>query len=188
MQTFKSFLAEADSNIDFAAAKQLTKKIKRKLDAEMTQEPYKNGDSWDLSVRAYQYFTPREGEEDDDWPDFTGGKEVEKKVKSVLPSGIEIQISPEEKDWITISVRSTAPPKAAAKDKGKKIKDLIGAAENEGAAAPSGKYRIFSVNLAKTLAKHLKRDKRMTEDKFMSVAATTPFYDYDAAAELWSSV
>lgn len=54
-----------------------------------------------------RYFKSRPGEEDDDWPDFTGGATVRKIVADVfkdISKDVKIEVSPGEKSWISIRI------------------------------------------------------------------------------------
>jgi len=129
---FKDFLTEAKKGVTRDEAKDLFKRIKSSLRPEMSDPSIsQNGPWWDLMIRDYEYFTPRPGEEDDDHPDFTGEKNLLKKLKPIL-KGIDWQFSPEEKSWISISLKAKKlTKKQMAIDKKKKASDVFNAVKAE---------------------------------------------------------
>jgi hypothetical protein len=196
MKSFKKLFEAGKKSATKSEADALYKKVVRALRPEMEHEVQKNGPDWGFSIRDDRYFTGRPGEEDDDWPDFTGEKEFMRKMKPIM-RGYDWSYSPEEKDWISISVKAAKDPaKAAGKDKGKKTKDLAGAAkaeyDNIGDVSISGdgqdavKYRIFTKAFAKRL-KSLKQAK-ISHDDYHAIAARQPFPDWNWAEEIWQSI
>jgi hypothetical protein len=193
MQSFKKLFAEGinyqkggkGKGVTKDEAKALLKRINSALRPEMSQpNVMQNGPDWDLMIRDSEYFTSRPGEEDDDWPDFTGEKEITKRLKSIL-KGIQWTFSPEEKDWITISLLAKKPTaKAAAKDKKKKLLYVADAVAGEKYDAESMKYRQFYKELYPLLGKWKK--KFITKEEFFTLGETSPWFDSDAAEEVWS--
>lgn len=70
---------------------------------------YHNSYTW--SFRNFDLFQSRPGEEDDDDPDFTGDKYVQRSIdtaekRSRLPKDVyAISIRPDEKSWLTVTAR-----------------------------------------------------------------------------------
>lgn len=187
MQTFKQYLAEAGKGITREEAKSLLKRITSSLRPEMSQPNVQsNGPWWDLMIRDYTYFTPRPGEEDDDWPEFTGEKLLLKKLKPIM-KGLDWTFSPEEKDWITISVKAKKLTKSQQKrDAKKKTSDVVGALEGESVDAQDSFWRTFYTNLIPEMHKWQLRKKFITKEQFMDMAAKVKWHDSDAAEEVWS--
>lgn len=115
MKTFKEIINESKKFIltpDTDDIEIVLRNLKRTLKAERSDQLEKvergNKIVYTASVRAYQYFTSRDGEEDDDWPNFTGNKDVKKKIENALKLNkdiiSDIDISGEEKGWISIIV------------------------------------------------------------------------------------
>ena len=187
MQSFKQYLTEAKGKgVTRDEAKSLLKRIKSALRPDMIMHSVEqNGPDWDLMIRDSRYFTSRPGEEDDDWPDFTGEKDLLRKLNPIL-KGIEWTYSPEEKDWITISIKAKKlPAKALAKDAKKKFSSLMGQLVDEKEAAEDPKSRQFYSQLYINLKAGYKK-KFITKDDFFAQAERTSWYDYDAAEEIWS--
>lgn len=188
MQSFKRYLTEKSAVIDeitLGTAKSFTNSLYKRLGGYMKQEPEQNGDWWDLMIRADQYFTSRPGEEDDDWPDYTGHKEVEKIVKRLIPDTFQYEITPEEKSWITISIKPRKQPtRAASKIKSKKYSDLMKAAIKEADALPPGSARVFTLNLIKELRKVVKP--KLTKIEFSEIAMKIPFASINSVEILWN--
>lgn len=184
MTSFKE-LFEAGKGVTREDAGALLKRIKAALRPEMIDHKVgQNGPWWDLMIRDYRYFTPREGEEDDDWPMFTGEKELLKRLKPVL-KGIEFTISPEEKDWITISLKAKKiTAKAAAKDKKKKTIYVVNSVNNEKVFTDDSYDKRFYTDLLPILQKHKK--KFITKDEFYALAEPVEYFDSNAAEEAWS--
>jgi hypothetical protein len=185
MTTSFKQLFEAKKGVDRDTASELLKKIKMALRPEMIRPSVEqNGPWWDISIRDYQYFTPREGEEDDDWPDFTGEKALLRKLKPIL-KGIEFTYSPEEKDWITISLKAKkVTAKAAAKDKKKKTISVVNSVNNEKVFTDDSYDKRFYADLHPILKKFKK--KFITKDEYYALAEPVEYFDSRAAEEAWS--
>lgn len=187
MKSFKQYLTEATGRgVTDNEARDLLKKIKSRLRPDMIDNAIrKNGQDWDLMIRDGRYFTSRPGEEDDDWPDFTGEKDLLKQLKPIL-KGIEWTYSPEEKDWITISLKAKKPTaKAMAKDKKKKFTSLMIALADEKYDAQDSGWRQFYSQIYTNLKAGYKK-KFITKVDFFAQAERTSWYDADAAEEVWS--
>jgi hypothetical protein len=184
MTTFKQ-LFEAKKGVTRDAASELLNLIKRQLRPEMIRPNIEqNGPWWDISIRDYQYFTPRDGEEDDDWPMFTGEKDLLRKLKPIL-KGIEFTISPEEKDWITISLKAKKiTAKAAAKDKKKKTISVVNSVNNEKVFTNDSYDKRFYADLHPILKKFKK--KFITKDEYYALAEPVEYFDFNAAEQAWS--
>jgi hypothetical protein len=184
MTTFKQ-LFEAKKGVTREDASELLNLIKRQLRPDMIRPSVEqNGPWWDISIRDYQYFTPREGEEDDDWPDFTGQKDLLKRLKPVL-KGIEFTVSPEEKDWITISLKAKkVTAKAAAKDKKKKTISVTNSVNNE-AVFTDDKYDLSFYTDLRELLKKFKK-KFITKDEYYRLAEPLEYFESRPAEEAWS--
>jgi hypothetical protein len=164
-------------------ATDLLNQIKRSMRPDMTQKITQNGDWWDLSIRDSAYFTPRPGEEDDDWPDFTGEKELRRKLNPIL-KGLDWTYSPEEKDWITILIKAKKLSKAAAKkDLKKKTVDVVNAVGRSRYLTDESWEKKFFEFFYVELSKHKK--KFITKDQYFAISQQTKFSDDDAAAEAW---
>ena len=184
MQTFKEYLTEAKGKgVTRDEAISLAKSVKSALRPEMTQPVQSNGPWWEFMIRDYEYFTGRPGEEDDDWPEFTGEASFMRKMKPVM-KGIEWEFSPEEKDWVSIRVRAKKLSKAAIKKENKKLtKSVMDAVEGEAEEAESKFYRTFYTNLIPVLAKWKK--KFITRDQFDDMTVKVRWNDPDAVESVW---
>jgi hypothetical protein len=180
------FEAKAKKAVTREEAKALLKKIKTMLRPDMIQGVDKNGADWDLMIRDSRYFTSRPGEEDDDWPDFTGEKDLMRMLNPIL-KGIEWTYSPEEKDWITISLKAKKlTAKAAAKEKKKKVLMVIDAVANEKYDADDYDWRRFYTDLLPELKDFSKKKKFITKEQFYRVGQQLRSFEMDAAEEVWS--
>jgi hypothetical protein len=186
MKSFKQYLTEAKKGVTRDEAKSLSKRVKSALRPEDFEPISKRGDEWfTFMIRDYKYFTPRPGEEDDDWPDFTGEKDLMRKLNPIF-KGIEWKYSPEEKDWISINIKAKKLSAAAAKkDTKKKTAYVIDAVDGEKDDAEDRNYREFYTILLPLLKKWKK--KSITKDEFYAMGETIrPWFDVDAAEEAWS--
>lgn len=73
-------------------------------------ESHNNAYSW--SFRNYDLFTARRGEEDDDHPNFTGEKYMERVIATaekrsrLSKDAYTISVWPDEKSWLTVSAKA----------------------------------------------------------------------------------
>ncbi len=75
----------------------------------MTNELEEDGDSLRRSFRNSDYYTSRDGEEDDDWPDFTGQSEALAKATRHFSQEVldfyNIEVYDEgEKSWFAVEL------------------------------------------------------------------------------------
>lgn len=103
---FKDFILEADDSSARYFLKSVATKFAHGDDIRNIED--RNG-RLVIDMRAYNLFTDRPGEEDDDQPRFTGGLALKKVIDSELDhwglKGSEIRIDPSEKSWIEISIK-----------------------------------------------------------------------------------
>lgn len=188
--TFKQYLAEAKA-VTRDQAKDYFKTIVRQLRPDMhddfVREVGKDPDRWwDYSIRHYDLFTSRPGEEDDDHPNFTGDKQLNKALKSIL-KGVEFQFWPEEKSWITIRIKakklSAKDIKADAK---KKIEPVINATRNAYFDAKDRHDRDFYDGMLNELKKWKK--KFITKEEYFDLTKKVSKWNNDELAnEAWAS-
>jgi hemerythrin len=184
MTTFKQYLTEAKKAITREQAVEFFKDIKRAINPEMVQpHVYQNGDWWEVSIRDYEFFTPRPGEEDDDHPDFTGGKRLEKILKSIL-KGVEFEFSPEEKSWISISMKAKPLNKKQLNADAKKLtQSVLEAVRNERFRSNDRRDREFFEELQELLKKWKK--KFIKKEDYMTLQNKTKWGDEELALEAW---
>jgi len=104
------YLAEAVENPDIARIKNTLMSIGKSFGSDYYGREVETRDGWlILDVRAYDYFTDRAGEEDDDHPRFTGEKALKelvlKKLEYNQVKGAKVELNPSEKSWVEIMVK-----------------------------------------------------------------------------------
>ena len=141
------------------------------------------------AYRAHHFFTPREGEEDDDNPDFTGGREaqaeVERKLGPAILEKFKVSVGDAgEKSWMNVTLTPKPAPaapspaaasKPAASDKAAKLAALRSKLSGEHginleeaqSADRASEVATQAREEAKRLAKEAKRSQRES-------APTTP--------------
>jgi hypothetical protein len=184
MQTFKEhYLTEAKKAVSREQAEEYLNTIKRQINPEMSDPVRQNGDWWDLMIRDHDFFTDRGGEEDDDHPNFTGDKRLNKILKSIL-KGVEFQYSPEEKGWITILLKAKKlTKKQLAADVKKKIQPVIDAARNEIYNADDRWDRDYYEQLVDVLKKWKK--KFIKKEQFFDLQKSVKHGDDENANNIW---
>lgn len=92
--------------------RQLYDQLTRKFDIEDPDSVVSNGNYYEMDVRAYDLFDSRAGVEDDDHPDVNqkNANQVVKMAKSIMSrnkelKGYKFELGPEEKFWMTMSLR-----------------------------------------------------------------------------------
>lgn len=130
---FKRYLTEArdttkGKGVTFDEIKNIQKQLTRALRPDMTDQLSKtkigSDDAWELGYRVYDLFTPRPREEDDDYPDFTGDKKLDKILKPIL-KGIGYRVTPEEKYWLSIDIKAKKLNKKELRADAKKQTELV---------------------------------------------------------------
>lgn len=189
MQTFKQFLSEADSTkgkaVDRDTAEDLFNQIERALrpdDKDNSIRRYDGRDSswWSKSYRIYDLFTDRRDEEDDDHPNFTGGKQLEKALKPIL-KGIGWTVSVSEKAWLEIEIKAKKLTAKQIKSDGKKkIESIRDAVRNESFKARDRWDKEFFDEFIKALGNWKK--KSITKDEYFKLARR----DEELAMEAWA--
>lgn len=103
-------------------ASEILSKYKNRLGPNGYDAPKIEGNRVDVSYRNHSLFTDRDGEEDDDSPDFTGGDKVAKILEEAFSKKPEYKFSfgADEKDWFSVYV--TVKPEAL--EGGKSDQDL----------------------------------------------------------------
>jgi hypothetical protein len=186
MTTFKEhYLTEAKKAVDFDTARSLAKRVKSVIRPDMFRPVAKKGDWFEFDIRDYRFFTPRPGEEDDDWPDFTGGKELERTLKPIM-KGLDWEYSPGEKDYIYIRIKAKKLSKAAQKRDAKKKSDEVRVAVAfEMYDAEDSDWRNLYTAILPILKKWKK--KFITKDEFYKIGeSVNPWADTDALDNVWA--
>lgn len=102
----KEDLMEASNDIAKEAASILNS-LKRKLGPDGFDKAEIEGKFVNASYRNRDMFSARDGEEDDDQPNFTGDSAVQKIVDSAFKSikdKVKVTFGPDEKSWFSINV------------------------------------------------------------------------------------
>ena len=183
MQTFKQYLTEGKKKATREQAQDLYKDVLRAVNPDMHDNLRQSGEWWDMSIRAYDFFTERPGEEDDDHPNFTGDKKLNKILKSVL-KGYEFQFWPEEKSWITIHVKAKPLNKKQQKADLKKLtQTVLESVRNERFKSNDRWVREYYEELQELLKKWKK--KFIKKEDYLTLQKKAKWGDEELALEAW---
>jgi hypothetical protein len=183
MKTFKQVYLAEKKAATREQASEFRNQIQRAIQPDMIDKLSQYGDWYDISIRAYDFFTERPGEEDDDHPNFTGDKRLNKILKSIF-KGFEFEFWPEEKSWITIRVKAKPLSKKQQKaDLKKKIDPVRNSVRNEAWKADSIWERAFWNDFKEILAKYKK--KFITKEEYFKLARSAKHGDDEIAEEAW---
>lgn len=179
MKSFKQYLTEAKKKVTREQAQEFLNQIKRAIHPDMMQNLGSYGDAFEISFRAYDFFTERPGEEDDDHPDFTGDKRLNKILKPIL-KGVDFSFWPEEKSWITISLKAKPlTKKQITADKKKKI-EAVRDAVRQAYFKTSDRWEMKFYDEFKEILVKWKK-KFITKEDFLKLGND----DEEAALEAW---
>ena len=169
----------------------LYKRLKSAIRPDMTQQLSKygkpeTGEWWDLHFRAYDFFTSRPGEEDDDWPNFTGGKQLDKILRQHV-IGIGYQVDVSEKSWFSIDDKAKKMTKKDQRLDARKEKETVWRelhyAEMRADRYDKEKYNETAAVLKKMKTKFIKKD------KFFELATKTNWrWDKDDLENFWGDI
>jgi hypothetical protein len=167
-------------------------KLKRLIRPDMTDQitlnKWKDEEWWDLQFRAYDFYTPRPGEEDDDWPDFTGYKKLIKMISPVL-KGIGFSVEDSEKSWFSINVKKKKPTKKELKADAKKQLLPVIQTLNRFTADTWDKYTKEMYQDTIHLLKKKVKTKTIKKEKFFEVAKAANWrWDDDDLENFWRDV
>lgn len=93
--------------MDSTGIKRAYKDIMKALKPEMSRKPEltRNKEWWMIEIRDEQYFTNYDADPDNDYKEFTGQAELEKKLSRVL-RGYPVMYLGQEKDWVQIRIKN----------------------------------------------------------------------------------
>jgi len=192
---FQQYLTEArdttkGKGVTWDEIKNIQTQLKRMIRPDMTQQistwKGKDGEWWDLSFRAYDFYTSRPGEEDDDWPEFTGYKKLLKMITPVL-KGIGYSIQDSEKSWFSINVKVKKPTKKDQRADSRKEKEKVWWALRDGERR-ADRYEKEKYNETADALKKLKT-KFIKKDKFYELAKKINWrWDQDDLDNFWRDI
>ena len=186
--TFKQYLTEGKKAVDRDTAEGLFKQIYRATnpdgDQRMSERNGKDSRWFEYDIRAYDFFTDRGGEEDDDHPIFTGDKKLNKILKSIL-KGIEFEFWSNEKSWITIRIKGKKlTAKQLKADKKKKIESVRSAVREASWDSTDNWERKFWDAFKEDLDKYKK--KFITKEEYFDLARNAKWGDDEVAEVAWA--
>jgi hypothetical protein len=193
---FKKYLTEArdttkGKGVTREDAKVIYKQLQRALRPDMSQQlsksKFRENEWWDMDFRVYDLFTERPGEEDDDWPNFTGAKQLEKAIKPIL-KGIGYMVSPSEKSWLSILVKAKKMTKKELKVDARKPKEAVWRKLRFAEVDTYDKYRKEQYNkTSAALKKH--RNKFIKKEQFFELAKKADFgWDDTELENFWGDI
>ena len=192
----ESYLIEArdttkGKGVTWEEIKVIFDKLKRQLRPDMTQKitraQLRSEDAWDLDFRVYDLFTARSGEEDDDWPNFTGGKQLDKILKPIL-KGIGYEVHVSEKSWFSILVKTKKLTKKDQRMDARKEKENLWRELRYAEIGTSDRFEKERYNETSAALKKIKK-KFIKKDEFFELAKKANWrWDTDDLENFWRDI
>ena len=167
--------------------KQLSRSLRPDMTQKITRAKMRGEDAWDLDFRVYDLFTPRSGEEDDDWPDFTGRKQLDKILKQHL-KGIGYEVHPSEKYWFSVLIKSKKLTKKDQRSDARKEKDKVWRELRYAEINASDRFKKEQYNETGAALKKL-RKKFIKKTEFFELAKKANWrWDADDLENFWRDI